>query len=289
MKNKWIFLLVIFGLVSLACSITLPFSFNRGSIGNTETLDISIPTTSTSTQASINIEMGGGVLDIAPGSQQLVSGTVQYNVAEWKPAITTTGSSVTIKQNIQTVPLQPTQKIVNEWDLQLGQNPMDLSIQAGAYDAALDLGGLSLTNLTIRDGASNSKVTFDTTNPVVMQKFSYKTGASNVNLAGLANANIQQVTFTGGAGKATFDFGGFLQQDMSVTITAGAGDVVIIVPQGTRCTVDNVGELSNVNYQSGWTKSGNTYTTEGQGYLITIEANVNVGNLSLETSQSTTL
>jgi hypothetical protein len=289
MKNKWIYLFAIFGLVSLACSITLPFSFNRGSIGNTETFDISVPSSSPNAQASLNIEMGGGVLNIAPGSQELVTGTVEYNVAEWKPTITTSGSSVAVKQNIQTVPIQPNQKIVNTWDLQLGQNPMDLTLQAGAYDATLNLGGLSLTNLTITDGASNSKVTFDTANLVTMQEFSYKTGASNVNLSGLANANVQQMSFTGGAGKATFDFGGLLQQDMSVTITAGAGDVVIIVPQGTRCTVNKLGELASVNYQSGWTKNGNTYTTEGQGYLITIEANVSVGNLSLETSQSTTL
>jgi len=289
MKNKWIFLFAIFGLVSLACSITLPFNFNRGSIGNTETLDISVPSASPNTQASLDIEMGGGVLNISPGSQQLVSGTVQYNVTEWKPTITTTGNSVTIKQNIQTVPIQPNQKIVNTWDLQLGQNPLDLTLQAGAYDATLDLSGLSLTNLAIRDGASNSKVTFDTANPVVMQEFTYKTGASNVSLTGLANANFQQMTFTGGAGKATFDFGGSLQQDMSVRITAAAGEVVIIVPQGTRCSVDKVGELATVNYQSGWLQNGNTYSTEGQGYQITIEANVSVGNLSLETSQSATL
>jgi hypothetical protein len=289
MKNKWIFLFAIFGLVSLACSITLPFNFNRGSIGNTETLEISVPSASPNTQASLDIEMGGGVLNIAPGSQQLVSGTVQYNVTDWKPTITTTGNSVTIKQNIQTVPIQPNHKIVNTWNLQLGQNPMDLTLQAGAYDATLDLSGLSLTNLVIKDGASNSKVTFDMANPVVMQEFTYKTGASNVSLTGLANANFQQMTFTGGAGKATFDFGGSLQQDMSVKITAAAGEVVIIVPQGTRCSVDKVGELATVNYQSGWTQNGNTYSTEGQGYQITIEANVSIGNLSLETSQSATL
>jgi len=283
MKSKWILLFAIFGLVSLACSITLPFNFNRGTVGNTETMDISVPSPSTGTETSLTISMGGGVLNVAAGSQQLVSGTVRYNVTEWKPTVTTSGNSTTIRQNIQTVPVQPTQKIVNEWDLQLGSNPMDLTIQAGAYDGALDFSGLSLTNLSISDGASNSEVTFNEANPVVMQEFTYKTGASNVSMTGLANANIQQMSFTGGAGKATFDFSGQLQSDMSAKITAAAGDVVIIVPQGTLCTVNKVGGLVNVDYDSGWTKTGDTYSTQAQGYQITIEANVSVGNITLET------
>lgn len=283
MKSKWIFLLAIFGLVSLACSITLPFNFNRGSIGNTESMDISVPAVSPGTETSLTIAMGGGELHITPGSQQLVSGTVQYNVNEWKPSVTTSGNSVTIRQDIQTVPLEPREKIINKWNLQLGSSPFDLTIQAGAYDGALDFSGLSLTNLSISDGASNSEVTFDDPNPVVMQDFTYKTGASNVTMTGLANANFQQMTFTGGAGKATFDFSGQPQNNMSVIITGAAGEVVIIVPQGTLCTVNKVGTLSNVDYDSGWTQTGDTFTTQGQGYQISIEANVSVGNIKLET------
>ena len=67
-----------------------------------------------------------------------------------------------------------------------------------------------MKSLVIKDGASDNVVSFDAVNPVNMTKLDYTTGASTVTLKGLANANFDIMSFTGGAGTYTLDFAGTL-------------------------------------------------------------------------------
>ena len=67
---------------------------------------------------------------------------------------------------------------------------MDLSIDAGAYDGNMELGGLALKSLTVKDGAASVNLSFSEPNLIEMSRLSYSTGASEVKLSGLANANF---------------------------------------------------------------------------------------------------
>jgi Ca2+-binding RTX toxin-like protein len=84
-----------------------------------------------------------------------------------------------------------------------------------------------------------------------MKLFHYETGASNVSMTGLANANFASMEFTGGAGNYTFDFSGQLQRDASVTIQAGLSNVTLVIPTGLPVQV-TVNGLSNVTRDSSW-------------------------------------
>ena len=53
----------------------------------------------------------------------------------------------------------------------LGESPIDLEITAGAYTAFMELGGLSLTNLTIKDGASDVNLFFSEKNRITNESF----------------------------------------------------------------------------------------------------------------------
>jgi hypothetical protein len=278
-KQIWI-LLISLALSSMACSVTLPFNLTSGNIGEIKTLQIS-ETYDSSETVFFGIEMGAGELDIVGGSKNLVEGTVRYNVEEWKPEVNWDNNRLTIRQKISTLPIQPNKKIENSWNLQLGNQPMQISITAGAYNGNLDLSGVSVTNLEIQDGAGNAEVTFNTVNPVQMEEFNYQTGASDVKISGLANANVRRFSFDGGAGKAVFDFSGSLQNDMDVRINAGAGDFHIIIPEGTNCILNNNGELVDIK-NNGWQQNGDQYTITGTGPTIEIEANINLGSLVLE-------
>ena len=89
---------------------------------------------------------------------------------------------------------------------------MDLTIAAGAYEGNLELGGLALKSLTVKDGASHVDLSFPEPNQTEMSILRYETGASDVKLTGLANANFSTLTFSGGAGNYTLDFSGELQR-----------------------------------------------------------------------------
>jgi hypothetical protein len=212
----------------------------------------------------------------------LVTGTASYNVPEFKPEVSVSGSRVRIEQGEQLRVLPNLGRdLVNEWDLQLGDSPMGLRITAGAYEGRYELGGLSIEDLEISDGAAESRLTFTEPNQVEMSSLRYTTGASSVTLEGLANANFADMFFRSGAGSYTLDFSGELQRDATVTIESGLGNVRIVLPPGVpgRLTFD--GGLSNVDIGGDWTRSGNDYIQDGSGPQVNFIVKMGAGNLEL--------
>lgn len=279
MKRFTWLVIFVFLLAALACNVNV--NVPTPQTGETQTLTVDEATPSGSDPAFVTIEMGAGELNIQPGAKGLVSGTVQYNVKDWKPSITRTGSDLRISQgNTGTVSL-PGIDIENNWDLKLGSSPMRLLIKAGAYKGTLNLGGLALTELEVNDGASEAKLTFDAPNPQPMDRLTYKTGASKVEMTGLANANFTELNFNGGAGTFTLDFGGQLQRDGLVKITAGVSEVKLIIPDGVNAEVKVTGGVNNINTQGTWTVTDNVYTSGGSGPRLTIEVEMAVGSLKL--------
>jgi hypothetical protein len=266
-------------IITLACSVAIPAA--RMQTGETQTLNVSEPAPQATASSQVSITMGAGTLQIASGAAGLVEGSIKYNVADWKPAVSNQGGVVSITQGTNFSNQLPPQNVVNDWQLKLGQTPIDLTINAGAYDSTLSLGGIPLTNLTINDGASNANITFAAPNPARMQRLAYKTGASTVSLTGLSNANFADMSFEGGAGSYTLDFSGKLQQPSNVRISSGVSDFKIIVPATTACKVVMTGAMNSVNTHGAWTVSDKTYSLPGQGPLLTITVELGVGSLEL--------
>lgn len=280
MKSLKIAFLVLVALTLMACS----FSVNVPSVdtGVTNTFEISEPALTGVDVNQVTIEMGAGTLGIANGASTLIDGTVEYNVVNWKPEITRSSNRITISQNNSSNVGIPDGDIKNDWNLKFGDAPIDLTVNAGAYEGKIDLSGLSITNLDISDGASKATVQFDTLNPVEMERLSYKTGASDVELLGLGNANTKTIYFDSGVGSYTLDFSGDVQNDMFVRVQSGMSDMTIIIPDNVRAEVELTNGLSNVDANGTWTISGSTYKCGTSGPLITINLNMAVGNLNLK-------
>ncbi len=266
----------------LACSVNLP-NIPRLKTGPTETFTINEPPPEGDEVVDVTIRMGAGTLDLSGGAEGLMEGEIKYNVAEWKPTITNADGKLTIEQgpSKDNIGLPEGGDVVNDWSLKLGGAPMNLTLNAGAYDGTVDLSGLRLRRLEINDGASNAEVVFDSLNPEAMDTLTYKTGASSVKLTGLANANFAEMDFTGGAGSYTLDFSGEPQRDATVDVKGGASSFRIVIPEGVAATVTVTGGLNSVNTEGGWTQSGDTYETGGDGPRLTINVEMGVGSLEL--------
>jgi hypothetical protein len=281
MKLKIIFAILVLALASLACSfnVNLP---DAPKPGPDVTDNITVPTPKTG-DAKLEINFGAGELNLAPGAEaDLVAGTATYNIPDLKPSVEQDGNDILIRQGPYEFQGVPTlNNIKNIWDLKLGSAPMELTIAAGAYDGNMDLGGLSLTNLTIKDGAADVKLNFSSPNKTEMTVFRYETGASNVTLSGLANANFSTMIFSGGAGNYDLGFDGDLQRDATVTIDSGLSDLTLRIPKGVNVVVTVEGGLSDVNTSSNWSQSGNTYTQKGSGPTLTMIVKLGAGNLTL--------
>jgi uncharacterized protein DUF2154 len=276
MNVKIISAILVLALASLACgfSIDLPERQKAGPEVK-EALTIADPK---SDETHLTLSFGAGKLTLSPGAKNLVDGTAVYNVKELKPEIQKNGSSIEIKQgDFHSLP--PFKDMKNEWDLQVGDTPLDLTVQAGAYEGNLELGGLALKSLTVRDGAAHVDVSFQEPNQTEMSLLRYETGASDVKLSGLANANFSALTFSGGAGNYTLDFSGELQRDATVTVESGLGNLSLIIPQDANAAITVEGTAVNISSGSGWTQNGQKYTQSGSGPSLTILVKMAAGNL----------
>lgn len=278
MYRKLIPFIAILALTALACGISAPEP-PTPQPEVTEDIKVEYPDAD---EINLKLRFGAGKLNLNPGAALLVDGTATYNYDELKPEINTDGSDVEVRVGDGDVNIFPNlNNIKNEWDLELGDQPMNLSLESGAYEGEFELGGLALTRLDIKDGASNVEISFSKLNPVEMSTFTYNTGASDVKITGLANANFSLFDFSSGAGDYTLDFSGEMQRDASVKIETGLSNFIIIVPEGVNAVVTVQGGLSNVNAGSSWERSGSDYVQKGEGPTLTFVIEMGAGNLTL--------
>jgi len=275
----------VIAIVTMACGFTINIPVSDFKTGAVREEAISISETDGEV-ADVLIGFGAGELKINPGAEDaLISGIATYNISDLKPKISVDGDRVRLETgNLEINGLPRFGKdLKNEWDLKLGDQPMDLTINAGAYQGDIDLGGLSLNSLEIADGAAEVRLRFSEPNQVAMDTLRYLTGASNVKMSGLANANFTSMTFRCGAGDYSLDFSGDLQRDAVVNIEAGISQVVIIVPEGTAAKVIFKGGLANVDVSGGWRSASGEYTLDGDGPTLIINFDMGAGNLELRT------
>ncbi|MBU0510812.1 MAG: hypothetical protein KKD28_10540 [Chloroflexi bacterium] len=272
-------------IVTLACGVDVPITTDIKT-GETVTDEILVPSLGDAT-ADITLQFGAGELNILPGTDgALINGRATYNVPDFEPEISIDGSNVKISTGSLEVEGIPNfdKKIENTWDLSLGYNPIDLTIKAGAYVGDYELGGLTLSNLHVSDGAAEVELNFAQPNRIVMQTLRYETGASNVSLSNLANANFQTMIFESGAGNYELDFCGGLQNDAAVFIETGLSSMSISVPEGVNANVSVEGGLTNITVRgAAWEQSGDNYTLSGTGPTLTITVEMGAGNLILRT------
>jgi flagellar basal body rod protein FlgB len=290
MNRKMIILAIVaLALVTLACSVNINLPSTQVKTGPTVTEDINVPfLADKQATADVTLNFGAGTLNLQPGATgELIKGTADYNVTDFKPTVKTDGNNISIEQgNIKITGIPSfNEKIINDWNLTFGNSPMNLVIKAGAYKGTFELGGISIHNLDVTDGASSVQLSFSKLNLVEMSSLQYTTGASQVTLKGLANANTTDMTFRSGAGSYSLDFSGELKKNMNVTIESGVSEVTVIVPEGMNAHVATDNGLMTVSTSGSWQKNGTTYLLTGSGNMITIDVKMGAGSLRLETSK----
>ena len=175
---------------------------------------------------------------------------------------------------------------IPRYELRLGrQRPFALSIETGASEFDLDLGGIPLTELTVRQGAGKFELGFSAPNPEIMQVLEVSSGAAGIELENLANANFSEMRLSGGAGGYELDFGGTLSRDARVSVETGMSGVEVSVPASTAERVVSKTTLGSVDVGDGFTKREGAFLTDGalggRAPILTIRAGVRLGSLRL--------
>jgi hypothetical protein len=173
------------------------------------------------------------------------------------------------------------------YELELGrQRPFALTIETGASEFDLDLGGIPLSRLMVRQGAGKFELGFSAPNPEPMQLLDVSSGAAGIALKNLANVNFSEMRLSGGAAGYELDFGGTLSRDAQVNIETGMSGVELTVPASTAARVVAETTLGSVDVGDGFTKREGAFFTEGAldggAPVLTIRAGVRLGSLRLQ-------
>jgi len=120
--------------------------------------------------------------------------------------------------------------------------PLDLDMEFGGTQAALELGGLTLQSARIDCGATEGTLTFSTPNRTHMRELEVNVGAAEFTARELANANADLIRVRGGVGTVDLDFGGTWRRDLEVSTRLAIGGLTLRVPDdvGLRLEVKRV-------------------------------------------------
>jgi len=185
----------------------------------------------------VTIKFGAGKLDLISGQEDVFEGNFQYDKSILKPNIRYEilgGTGIlTLSQSIKK-DLNLSFPHKNIWNLKLPSGvPLQLYINTATYSGDIDLTNLQIENLYLTSGASKTNIVFSQPNFIDLKNINIKTGASTIKMSGLANANFNEMNFTGGAGSYTFDFSGELTKKSKVNINTGAAKIILKIPSNT--------------------------------------------------------
>jgi hypothetical protein len=115
-----------------------------------------------------------------------------------------------------------------------------LDLTLGATEADLELGGLRVTNLQLKSGASRTVVRFSKANGTRCQRASISAGAADVSVIGLGNSRCDLIEFEGGVGKVLLDFAGAWTANAQVEVNMAMGELTLRLPRrvGVRVSMD---------------------------------------------------
>ena len=138
--------------------------------------------------------------------------------------------------------------------------PVDLTLEMGAAEADLDLGGMRLRRLAVESGASGTVLHFDAPNQIPMERLELDVGAAAVQARGLANSRAREVRVKVGIGGAELDFGGEWAADMELDVEVALGKATVRVPEDVGVRVETRGALGSFDRDGGVERDGVWYS-----------------------------
>ncbi|MBN2612887.1 MAG: hypothetical protein JXB00_15125 [Bacteroidales bacterium] len=128
----------------------------------------------------------------------------------------------------------------NVWDLKLNKNiPTELYIKMVAGEGKINLAESMLNRLDFQMVAGDVEI--------------------NLRNTSITDLNIKAI-----AGKVTLDLTGKWNDNLRASITGGAGELLLLIPETTGAQVEITGLLANI-FTPGFEKNGNSYTNASFG------------------------
>lgn len=220
-------------------------------------------------QLRVTLDFGAGSLRLAPASTgQLYRMQLRYDADRYTPVQQYEPRTGILRLGLESVGksgvrVSSRSQLTQTVDVGFSATvPLALTANLGASEAELDLGGLTLTEFTLRSGATRGTVTFSAPTGGTCKSATFSVGATEITVLRLANAACGEVRIDGGVGRASLDFSGRWRRNARVVIDLAMGSVTLRIPRGTGVRLVTERFLSPIDAE-GLEKHGKTWTTPG--------------------------
>lgn len=154
--------------------------------------------------------------------------------------------------------------VAQDWRVQLTrQAPLELTIDAAAAEALLDLTGLPLRRFALNTNAAAATVRFDAPNPEKMSVLDADVGAGGLKVIGLGNAGASELRIHGDVGDLSLDLSGRWQRDLAMTLSSAVGTISITAPPTIGIELTSGGLLTRHALDGPFTRTGDTWRSAG--------------------------
>jgi hypothetical protein len=162
--------------------------------------------------------------------------------------------------------------------------PLDLTLQFGAGEADIDLGGMRLRRLDLSTGASQTRLSFGAPNPIAAERVDIRSGAAELTVTGLGNLRAERLSFQGGVGATTLDFSGDWNRSATATVQMGVGSVTLRLPRGLGVRINRSTFLSSFDAPGLVKREGSYYSSDWDtaAHQLTLDLNAAFGSVSVE-------
>ncbi|HYV96133.1 MAG TPA: toast rack family protein [Gemmatimonadaceae bacterium] len=237
---------------------------------------------------SVHVAYGAGRIRIQPtASRTLYDAHFRYDAERSEPTYSFDAASRRLDVGVRQTSVARSMKggEGSELKLLLGAgSPMRLELDVGAAEGDIDLSGLRVEELLLQTGATDTRVRFDSPNPMHMRMLRMQVGAASVDVLGLGNANTDHVELNLGVGKAVLDFSGEWHGDADVSVASALGQVTLRVPGDVGIRVESSRFLHSVNAtgmvkRDGYSVSDNWETAR---FKLRLKSSGALGSLDIE-------
>jgi hypothetical protein len=243
------------------------------------------------TRLRVDLHYLAGGLRVAPGrANELYRMDASYDQERYRPTSDYNAATGTVELGLEPAGeggLRVLSRRQLRQDANVAFSPavdLDLDVTLGAVDADLELGGLSLSALTLQAGASQAVVRFSQPNRSRCRSAAITTGAAELAVLRLGNSRCDRIDFEGGMGKVTLDFGGTWTSSSRAEIKMAVGELTLRLPRraGVRLTLDRF--LASFD-PAGLVRSDNGFQSPGYARAerkLDIELTPAVGGVRIE-------
>lgn len=208
----------------------------------------------------VRVSYGAGRLELVPGpASTLYRMELRYDEETFEPVADYRNGRLHVGVDGIGKSIHVGKRESGSMSLQLARDlPMDLELECGAVRADLDLGGLALSGLAYKTGASESRLDVSEPNPIRMERASFEVGAASFTARHLGNLNADRIDIDAGVGDLTLEFTGEWQGDAVVSVDMGLGSLKLRFPRGLGVRVTRDTFLTGFDSE-GLIKRGEAY------------------------------